>query len=263
MHKVSIALAVVVFACPACLALSRAPFYLTKPNISDEQFGHDRKECAAKATTAYGGSCVSEPSYVIGPGGARETSACIPTPSGVEHDSLAFLQCMKAKGYQETLPPMPASKAGLYELRKFSNLAVLGRRDLASTLPSTQRRASAEALAQPGPVFKLCVAKDGAQQLGTVAGLSSSCTYSNIVSTPHGFVADASCPGGQLLHVTFESTTPDRREFAMTGQPAPKAVVPRIDRYQLNWIASDCGDIPPGSVRTPEGRLVTMAKPVK
>jgi len=270
MYRFSIAFVCAVFACQAGLADSRPPFLLTKANINDEQFRHDRKECSAKATEAVGqwSEISGAPIACFGGGTPATGPVCMYSPpthyiSNVhtEHDYHTFLRCMLAKGYQESLPPMPVGKAGLYELRKFSNSGMFVGRDLSNTLPYTQRRASADALARPGPVFQLCVPQDGAQQLGTVAGLSSSCTYSNIVSTPHGFTADASCHGGQSIHVTFEAATPERREFAVIGQPVPKAVVPHIDKYQVNWISTDCGGIPPGSVRTPEGKLVPMANP--
>jgi hypothetical protein len=266
MHRFSIAFACIagVFASQACLADSHMPFHFTKANLNDEQFRQDRKECIAKATTVYEGSCVSQTAYAqTTPGGISqiETTGCIPTHGGIMRDSHDFLRCMLAKGYQESLPLMPAGKAGLYELRKFSNLALFTRRDLLNTLPYTQRRASADALTRPGPVFQLCVPQDGAQQLGAVAGLSSSCTYSNIVSAQHGFSADASCHGDQSIHFTFESTTPDRREFTVIGQPVPKAAVPHIDKYQINWISPDCGGIPPGTVRTPDGKPITIANP--
>lgn len=268
MHRFSLAVACVagVLASQAGWAESRAPFNFAKADTSAEQFRHDRNACVAKAKTFHpqeihrsGGGY-----YPDTPGGPPQIHAVEYTygrPAYTGYDGHDFLRCMLAKGYQETVPPMPAGKPGLYELRQFSNRAMFEPRYLATALPFAQQRASAEALARPGAVHQLCVAPNGTQQLGAVAGLSSSCTYSNIVSPPRGFVADASCAAGKPIHVAFEAATPDRREFTVYRQPLPKAAVPVIEKYQVNWLSPDCGGIPPGTVRTADGKLVPMAPP--
>jgi hypothetical protein len=268
MHRVSIAFAFVagVFAYQACLAQSQPLYNFVKANTSDEQFRHDRDECVARATTVEQGYCSSKMIYApLTPGGppqlTPDTRCYSPRQPARSTSTYGFLNCMLAKGYQRSAPSMPAGKPGLYELHKFSNLAIFSQRDLPDMLPQAQRRASAEALARPGPVFQLCVAQDGEQQLGAVAGLSSSCTHSNVVNTQHGFSADARCPGGQFTRVTFEATAPDRSEFTVIRQPMPKAAVRHIEKYQINWISPDCGDIPPRTVRSPDGKLVAMPNP--
>lgn len=120
---------------------------------------------------------------------------------------------------------------------------------------------SAESLARPGPVFQLCVPQDGAKLLDTVAGMNTSCTYANVARTEHGFSADASCAKAPAVHIAFEASTPEHREVTVSGQPMPNAAVPITDKYDIDWVSSDCGDIPPGSLRTPDGKLITLTKP--
>ena len=268
MLRFSIALACVagVFVCQAGLAESRPPFHFIKANTSEQQFRHDRNDCVAKTaiyypTQTYQSGGGYYPDTPGGPPQVHTPQTFVGTQGYTGHDAHDFLRCMQAKGYQETVPPMPAGRPGLYELRKFSNLAMFDARYLATALPFAQLRASAEALKRPGSVFQLCFSPDSATPLSSVAGLSASCTYSNVVNTPNGFMADASCTAGKPIHITLEATTPDRREFTVYRQPTQRAAVPGIEKSQINWISPNCGDIPPGTVRTPDGKLVTMASP--
>jgi hypothetical protein len=265
MRKLSLTFACVagVIAGPSCLAGS--PLYsFVKADATEDQFRHDRNACMAEATVAYRGGCSSHMAFAAnGPHGALQAyneTSCY-SPSGLSRSTSTphFLRCMTAKGYRQSAPAMPAGRPGLYELRKFSNLAMVGRRDLAGTMPFVQHRASAEALAQPGPVFQLCVPPDGAQPLGAVAGLSASCTYSNVVSTERGFSADARCQGGRFIRITFDTPAPDRSEFTVIGERKANAAVPHIEKYRIAWVSSDCGGLPPKSVRAPDGKLVATA----
>jgi hypothetical protein len=256
----------------ACLAgvsaspcLAGSPLYnFVKANTSEEQFRHDRADCIAKATTVYRAACSTHMGFAAdGPSGALQARSETTCPSqGTPSSSTntpRFVRCMMTKGYQQGAPSM-ASRAGLYELRQFSNRAILNRRDLAGTQPFVQIRASTDALAQPGLVFRSCVAPDGALPFGAVAELSSSCAYSNVVATPRGFAADARCQD-RFIHLMFDAAAPDRSEFTVIGERKPGAAVPHIEKYQIVWIAPDCGDLPPRAVRLPDGRVMPAASP--
>jgi hypothetical protein len=249
------------------VSLAGTPLYsFVRANTSEEQFRLDRNRCIAKATTVYLSACSSQMTLAAdGPSGALQARSETTCPSQWTPSSNTstprFLRCMMAMGYQQSAPSMPAGKSGLYELRKFSNLAMINRRDLVGTMPFVQHRASAEALAQPGPEFQLCVPPEGPQPFGAIVGLSSSCSYSNVLATPHGFAADVRCQG-RFVHIAFDATAPDRREITVIGERKPSAAVPRTEKYRIHWISSDCGDLPPRTVRTPDGKVVTMANPV-
>ncbi len=168
---------------------------------------------------------------------------------------------MIAAAAQDSVPSMPPVKPGLYEFRKFSNMAMFIARNLSKMPAEEQQKLSDEFLARPGPVFQLCVPPDGAKLLGAVAGIMPSCTYANVATTEHGFSADASCASAPAIHITFASTTPEHREVTVSAQPMPNTAVPLIDKYDINWISSDCGNTPPGSLRMPDGTLVPLKKP--
>jgi len=264
MHKLFLALA-----CTGVVAASGAagaPLYsFVRAITRDEQFRHDRSACIAQATVTYeGGGCTTGLSYASnnpsGPPQLERTTTCNSRSWPVHSiNTPSVIACMQAKGYQRGAPSMPAGRPGLYELRKFTNLSMAGRPYIAAALPFAQRRASEEALAQPGPVLQLCVPPDGTEPLGAVAGLSASCAYSNIVDTPHGFAADARCQAGAVLHIMFDTLAPDRSAFTVTADRIPKLAVPRIDRYEFARVSADCGNQPPRTVRMPDGKLVAMA----
>ncbi|MDR3528309.1 MAG: hypothetical protein P4L57_13625 [Rhizomicrobium sp.] len=271
MHKFAIVVGCIAvgLVSPACLAQDHPLYNFVRANTNDEQFRHDRDICVAHATTVSRGMCTAHMSYYAdtpgGPPQVHNQTDCYDPPFPTRNtDAFDVLRCMAAKGYQQTSPSMPAGRPGLYELRKFSNLAVFNPRSTMNTLPQVQRRASNEALARPGPVFQMCVAPDGDQQLGAVAGLSARCSYFHVISTRAGFAAEARCPGEPALHLSFDAATPERGEFTVIRQSSAMAAVPHVEKYQIHWLAPDCGTLPPRTVRTEEGKLVTVAesKPV-
>ncbi len=148
------------------------------------------------------------------------------------------------------LPTLPTAKPGLYEVRKTSNMAMFIAYNLSKSPAAEQQKMSTESLAHPGPVFQLCVPQDGAKLLNAVAGMRPDCTYSNVVTAEGGFSADASCGKAPSMHITFEAKTPEHRESTLTA-PMQNAAVPLVEKYEANWISANCGDIPPGSMRTP------------
>lgn len=93
MQKLLIGFACVVFASQACLADNGVRFNLARPNTSAEQFRQDRDDCSAKTAEE-----VSRPAAT--PDNKASTTA---QPTTYYRANVpAFLQCMKAKGYQES-----------------------------------------------------------------------------------------------------------------------------------------------------------------
>lgn len=179
---------------------------------------------------------------------------------GVLVGSGAIL-AMAAAAADDTLPSIPTGRPGLYEFRKFSNMAMFIARNLSKSPAEEQQKLSAETLVRPGPVFQLCVPQDDTKLLGAVAGMKPGCTYSNVVTAEHGFSADASCAKASPMHITFEAKTTEHREITVSGQSMPNAAVPLIEKFDINWISPNCGDIPPGSLRTPDRKVIPLTKP--
>jgi hypothetical protein len=268
MNKFAMALIAAVFASPASFAASQPLFYFGKANVSEAEFTRDRDACSHAATKPVWGAAQVPLDYTVVPMTYPPSSAPPSMHGGGNVTTLTyggnsnvFAQCMLAKGYLQGLPPMPAGKPGLYEFRKSTNAAMFIANDLSKMPVAAQQQASAAALAQPGPVFHLCVPADGAKLLSKMAGLSTGCTYSNVMRAPNGFSADAVCQKDQALHIAFESATPDSRAFVVNARPAHAAAVPLIDKMAINWVSADCGDLPAGSVRTPDGKVVDVTKP--
>lgn len=90
MYRLSIAIACAALASQACLADNGgARFNLAKANTSAEQFRQDRDDCSAKTAEE-----VKKPSAGTQTDAQGSTYYRANVP--------AFLECMKAKGYQET-----------------------------------------------------------------------------------------------------------------------------------------------------------------
>ena|GEM_PF-1728207 len=154
------------------------------------------------------------------------------------------------------LPSLPPAPAGLYELRKTSNMAIFIGRDLSQVAPEEQQRLSDEALTKPGPVFRICVPPGGEAIIDKLTGhQASGCSYSNLITTENGFAVDSLCAGKQPFHVIVKAESPEHRTISVSGQQMPKASIPLVDHYDIQRITADCGDLPPGQVKRMEKLL--------
>lgn len=161
------------------------------------------------------------------------------------------------------LPKLPAGKPGLYEFRGATNGAVF-RGHGAGNLPEKELQQLADAaLAQSVPMFQICVPQGGAKELDPANLLIGECTFSNIVSRRTGYTADASCRVGapnDITHLTVDDGTPDHRTVTLS---LPLAGTPfsLITRYEITRLSADCGAIPPGALRMPDGKIRMPSNP--
>jgi hypothetical protein len=161
------------------------------------------------------------------------------------------------------LPAVQRGKPGLYEFAASTNGSIF-RAKGAGDLPEKElQRQANELLARSIPVFRFCVSKQGSELFDPKGILGPACTYSNVVTAKSGYSADARCVVDQrtdLVHLVVETDTPEHQRVTHS-MSLPGTSLSMINRYEIRWISSDCGDIPPGARRTPEGKLIVPPNP--
>ncbi len=161
------------------------------------------------------------------------------------------------------LPALPKSKPGLYEFGAATNGSIFRGHGAAELPEKDLQRLAAEALAQTAPVFQFCVPEGGSKLLDPVSVLGPGCTYAKVVTTRNGYTAQARCVAGQradTAELTVEAGTAEHRTVTLS-MPLPGTSLSFVTRYETTWLSSDCGDIPPGARRRPDGKLITPANP--
>lgn len=162
-----------------------------------------------------------------------------------------------------TLPSLPASKPGLYSFVGATNAGVfLGKG--AGDLPEKElQRLADDALAQSMPMFQLCVANEAAKEMDPATLLPPDCSFTDVKPGKSGYTAVAHCTVGARrdpTQVAVEYDANGHRKVTLS-LPLSGTSFAMITSYDITRIADDCGTIPPGGRRMPDGKIIPPRAP--
>jgi hypothetical protein len=161
------------------------------------------------------------------------------------------------------LPSLPASRPGLYEFRGATNAgAFLGKG--AGNLPEQDLQRLADAsLAQSMPMFQLCVPDGGAKEMDPANLLPPDCSFTDVVPRKNGYTAVAHCTVGarrDATEIAVETDANGRRKVTLK-LPVAGTSLAMISLYEMTRLSDDCGAVPPGGRRMPNGEIIPPRTP--
>jgi hypothetical protein len=195
--------------------------------------------------------------------------------------AAGFLPFAAAWG-ADAVPDMPAMKPGLWEVKMNNNAASIFP---PSHSAAEAARRSQESLNGSGMVYQQCFATEqqpqlamlvrpgGCEPVGTaMPARDLECKGGKVhleyVRDPSshrltGITATQSVPHiqGGIVIVELSFDSPEHYFVRTTAPGVTDNGVALLWKADAHWVSGDCGDVPPGSLRTPDGKIVAQPKP--